>query len=77
MQKEVKVIREKKEVAQKNAKIQKKKAPKPTFAIGNRVRLHDGKAVGTIDALEKGKAIVNYGLFTTNVSITQLELVEK
>ena len=37
----------------------------------------DGKAVGSIDKLEKGKAIVNYGMFTTNVSIDQLELVER
>lgn len=36
----------------------------------------DGKAVGSIDNLEKNKAIVNYGLFTTNVSVDQLELVE-
>jgi len=32
--------------------------------------------VGTIDTLEKGKAVVNYGVFTTNVSVDQLELVE-
>jgi DNA mismatch repair protein MutS2 len=37
----------------------------------------DGKAVGSIDNLEKGKAIVNYGIFTTNVSVDQLEMVEK
>ena len=35
----------------------------------------DGKAVGTIDTLEKNKAIVNYGIFTTNVSVTELEKV--
>jgi DNA mismatch repair protein MutS2 len=33
--------------------------------------------VGSIDSLEKNKAIVNYGQFTTNVSVDQLELVEK
>ena len=38
--------------------------------------LMDGKAVGSIDTLEKGKAVVNYGMFTTNVSVDQLELVE-
>ena len=36
----------------------------------------DGKAVGSIDSLEKNKAVVNYGIFTTNVSVDQLELVE-
>ena len=44
--------------------------------VGDRVRMPDGKAVGTIDSLEKNKAIVNYGMFTTQVSVEQLELVE-
>ena len=38
--------------------------------------MHDGKAIGSIDKIEKNKATVNYGLFTTNVSIDLLELVE-
>lgn len=76
-QKEVKVIREKKKVDKKKAIIKEKNKPRPVFKIGDRVRMHDGKAVGSIDSLEKGKAIVNYGMFTTNVSIDQLELVEK
>ena len=37
----------------------------------------DGKAVGTIDKFEKGKAVVNYGAFTTSVSEDQLELVKR
>lgn len=37
----------------------------------------DGKSIGTIDTLEKGKAVVNYGIFTTNVAIDQLEFVER
>ena len=32
--------------------------------------------VGSIDAIEKKKAIVNYGIFTTQVNIDQLELVK-
>ena len=32
--------------------------------------------VGDVKAIEKGKAIVNYGIFTTNVNIDLLELVE-
>lgn len=44
--------------------------------VGDRVRLEDGRAVGSIDKIEKNKAIVNYGMFTTNVSMDQLELVE-
>jgi DNA mismatch repair protein MutS2 len=50
--------------------------PKPVLHIGDEVRLFDGKAVGTIEALEKGKALVNYGAFTTKVSVDQLELVK-
>jgi DNA mismatch repair protein MutS2 len=30
---------------------------------GDRVRMFDGKAVGTIDSIEKIKATVNYGMF--------------
>ena len=35
----------------------------------------DGKAIGTIDTIEKKKAIVNYGIFTTNVNLDALEKV--
>jgi len=74
-QKIVKVRKEK--AVQKKKAVQAEKAkPKPVFKVGDRVRMHDGKAVGSIDMLEKGKAIVNYGLFTTNVSVDLLELVE-
>lgn len=73
---EVKEIREKKKVAKKKAAATKKDIPKPVFNVGDRVRLFDGKAVGSIDSLEKNKAVVNYGIFTTNVSVDQLELVE-
>ncbi|MFH6603939.1 DNA mismatch repair protein MutS [Maribacter algicola] len=76
VQKEVKVIREKKKVAKKKAIQKEKNKPRPVFNVGDRVRMLDGKAVGTIDFLEKGKAIVNYGMFTTNVSVDQLNLVE-
>lgn len=76
VEKEVKVIREKKKVAKKKAVIAEKNKPRPVFKIGDRVRMIDGKAVGSIDNLEKNKAFVNYGLFTTNVSVDQLELVE-
>lgn len=77
VQKEVKVIREKKQVARKKAVQKEKNKPRPVFKIDDRVRMSDGKAVGTIDKLEKGKAVVNYGMFTTNVSVDQLELVER
>jgi DNA mismatch repair protein MutS2 len=50
--------------------------PKPILKIGDRVRMFDGKAVGTIDVIEKNKATVNYGVFTSKVSLEALELVE-
>ncbi len=77
VQKEVKVIREKKQVEKRKATFKEKNKPRPVFKIDDRVRMTDGKAVGSIDKLEKGKAVVNYGIFTTNVSVDQLELVER
>ena len=73
-EKKVAVIRKKKKEAKKKAIPVKK--PKPILKVGDRVRLEDGRAVGSIDTIEKGKAVVNYGMFTTNVSVDQLELVE-
>jgi DNA mismatch repair protein MutS2 len=77
-----------KEVEQKVAKIRKEKKaakakaakappkPKHNFKVGESVRMDDGRAIGTIDKIEKGKAIVNYGLFTTTVSLERLEFVK-
>ncbi|MEN9909120.1 MAG: hypothetical protein RLZZ540_2269, partial [Bacteroidota bacterium] len=50
--------------------------PKPILKVGDRVRMLDGKAVGSIDKIEKNKAVVNYGLFTSKVSLEELDLVE-
>ena len=50
--------------------------PKPILKVGDRVRMFDGKAVGTLDSIEKTKATVNYGVFTSKVSLELLELVE-
>jgi DNA mismatch repair protein MutS2 len=63
----VAVIRQKKK--SEKAKAKPVEQSKPKLKIGDRVRMFDGKAVGTIDAIEKGKAIVNYGIFTTNVNV--------
>ncbi len=77
----------KQEVEQKVAVIRKKKKkekikaaklpPKPTVVlkVGDRVRMIDGRAIGTIDTIEKKKAFVNYGMFTTQVALTALEKV--
>ncbi len=75
-QKEVSEIRKAKKEKKKKEEKKKTPKPRPVFRIGDRVRLFDGKAVGSIDSLEKDKAVVNYGMFTTNVSVDQLELVE-
>ncbi len=74
-EKKVEVIRKKKKDAKKKAAEAPAK-PKPILKIGDRVRMHDGKAIGSIDSIEKNKAIVNYGIFTTNVTLDLLELVE-
>nr|WP_315148317.1 DNA mismatch repair protein MutS [uncultured Flavobacterium sp.] len=50
--------------------------PKPILKVGDRVRMIDGKAVGSIDSIEKNKATVNYGMFTSKVSLNELEFVE-
>jgi DNA mismatch repair protein MutS2 len=89
--KEIKAITEKKnevikeiEVKVEEIRIEKKEKklkpiiekPKVILKLGDRVRMFDGKAVGTIDNIEKNKATVNYGVFTSKVSLDLLELVE-
>ena len=49
--------------------------PKIILKTGDRVRMLEGKAVGTIDKIEKDKATVNYGVFTSKISVEQLEKV--
>ncbi|WP_298396336.1 DNA mismatch repair protein MutS [Flavobacterium sp.] len=51
--------------------------PKVVLKVGDRVRMYDGKAIGTIDNIEKNKATVNYGVFTSKVSLEALEFVER
>ncbi len=73
VEKVVEEIRKEKREKKLKAVIEK---PKPVLKLGDRVRMNDGKAVGTIDAIEKNKATVNYGIFTSKVSLDDLELVE-
>ena len=66
---------EKKErIAQERAEKEKLQR---ALSVGDRVRIKDSRSVGSIDKIEKGKAIVNYGAFTTSVSLDELELVQK
>ncbi len=67
------IRKEKKEKKKKEAEQPKQKIALKT---GDRVRMLDGKAIGTIDGIEKNKATVNYGIFTSKVSLDELELVE-
>lgn len=72
----VEEIREaKKEKKRKAEKIVTEK-PKVVLKIGDRVRMLDGKSIGTIDKIEKNKATVNYGVFTSKVSLDALEFVQ-
>ena len=75
---EVKVeeIREKKIEEKKKKKEIELIKPKITLKVGDRVRMIDGKAIGTLDKIEKNKVVVNYGIFTSKVSIEQLEYVQ-
>ncbi|RSC93884.1 endonuclease MutS2 [Tenacibaculum singaporense] len=71
-----KVVKVREEKIKEAEKIAKEKAAY-VFKVNDRVRLVDGNAVGTIDKIEKKKAFINYGLFTTEAKIEQLELVER
>ena len=55
--------------------IKPKKALQAPLKIGDKVRLIEGRAVGTIDSIEKQQAVVNYGQFTTHVGLEKLEKV--
>ena len=75
LEKKVAIIRKKKKTEKAD---QKKSIPLKSIEklkIGDRVRMMDGNAIGTIDKLEKKKAFVNYGSFTTNVNISKLEKI--
>ena len=67
----------------RNEKKQKAKEPLTApisnhiFKIGDQVRMFDGRSVGSIDSIEKNKAIVNYGAFTTKVNLDLLEFVNE
>lgn len=71
-----KVVEVRKERKLREEKIAKEKASY-VFKIGDRVRLEDGSAVGTIERIEKNKALINYGIFTTEAATNKLELVDK
>lgn len=76
VEKKVEVIRKKKKLEKAEAQKAPPEKPKVILKEGHRVRMKDGKSIGTIDKIEKNKATVNYGIFTTNVSLDELEYVK-
>lgn len=75
LEQKVAAIRKKKKKEKAEAKKAPPPKPKVTLKVGDRVRMIDGRAIGTIDTIEKQKAIVNYGMFTADVSLKELEKV--
>lgn len=72
----VEEIRQKKKEKKIKAALVPEK-PKMVLKIGDRVRMHDGKAIGTLEKIEKNKVVVNYGVFTSKVNLDLLEFVER
>ncbi|MGA1030725.1 MAG: MutS-related protein, partial [Flavobacteriaceae bacterium] len=70
----VKVRKEKKEDQQKP---KPKPQPKVAILVGDQVRLTDGRAVGVVEVIEKKRVVVNYGAFTTETKLEQLEFVQR
>ena len=72
----VEEIREVKKEKKIKAKIEEDNKPKVVLKVGDRVRMIDGKAIGTLEKIEKLKATVNYGIFTSKVNLDQLAFVD-
>ena len=58
----------------KKEKLNKKVEIK--FSVGDTVKIPTGKSHGIIDSIKKNKAIVNYGNFKTQISLSEIELVK-
>lgn len=78
MQKEIEPIRAQKAIEEaEEAAAASRPALNMPLGVGDRVRLSGGYAVGVIDRIEKGRATVDYGWFTTQVAVEELDLVER
>jgi DNA mismatch repair protein MutS2 len=78
--KKIEPIREQKNKKKKQEKQEQKEAKQKqivSFKENDRVRLEDSHSIGSIDRIEKKKAFVNYGIFTTEVALDRLELVQR
>ncbi|MGB1806393.1 MAG: endonuclease MutS2 [Flavobacteriaceae bacterium] len=74
VQQKIEKIRKEKKLKKKAAEVKPK--VKVILKVGDKVRIKDSRSVGTLDIIEKKKGIVNYGLFTTQVDLEQLELAQ-
>ncbi len=75
--KKVEVIRVKKKIEKATLSKTEENKEKITLTIGDRVRIQNGKAIGTLESVKKNKAIVNFGNFTTYLTLSELEFVER
>ena len=75
LEKKVAVIRKNKKTEKEEAKKIPAPKPKSLLKLGDKVRMTDGIAIGTIDKIEKKKAFVNYGTFKTKVNLAELEKI--
>ncbi|WP_396182064.1 DNA mismatch repair protein MutS [Flavobacterium sp.] len=76
---EVNVKVEEIRVEKKENKIKAKQVtekPVVILKVGDRVRMKDGKAIGTIEKIEKNKVSVNYGVFISKTNLESLEFVQ-
>jgi|SRR5690625_1222440 len=79
-QQKIKVIRKKREKEKKQAiqeAREKERKLIESLKVNDKVRIEGSQAVGIIDRIEKGKARINYGMFTTETDLSKLELVQK
>ena len=76
--KEISIIKDESKRDILKIKIKKKlnKKVEIKFSVGDTVKIPTGKSHGIIDSIKKGKAIVNYGNFKTQISLTEIELVK-
>lgn len=73
LKEDLKVLPNKPVKEEKKASV--KKPDISVFRVGDKVRLEDSKSTGTIDAIEKQIATVNYGVFTTKVHLSKLNKI--
>lgn len=90
-EKKVKEVVEKQVIAEVNVKVEEIRTEKKenkikaklvpekpvvVLKVGDRVRMKDGKAIGTIEKIEKDKVSVNYGVFISKTKLESLEYVQ-